>query len=179
MTQKVATMPKWVYGGHMVRRVLALALAAAALGAAPAMAQTPITATVTNVVDGDTLDSQLSNGSVVRVQLIGIDAPEPSDCAGEHATAYLKQLALGRTVNLVTDPTQGPVDRFGRSLYYVDRDDGLDVGQEMLRAGWAGVFVFERDFQRLPASGCRRRSFARRSRQPRWSSTPNWPAPTV
>ena len=61
----------------------------------------------------------------------------------------MEQLALGRVVNLVSDPTQDAVDRFGRSLFYVDRDDGLDVGQEMIRAGWAAVFVFERDFQRL------------------------------
>jgi hypothetical protein len=26
----------------------------------------------------------------------------------------------------------------------------LDVGEEMIRAGWADVFVFDQDFQRLP-----------------------------
>src|SRR5688572_19252462 len=61
----------------------------------------------------------------------------------------MEQLTLGRSVNLAGDPTQDAVDRFGRSLFYVDRDDGLDIGQEMIRAGWADVFVFERDFQRV------------------------------
>jgi hypothetical protein len=32
----------------------------------------------------------------------------------------------GRAVALVSDPTQGAQDEFGRSLFYVDRDDGAD-----------------------------------------------------
>jgi endonuclease YncB( thermonuclease family) len=86
------------------------------------------------------------------VRLIGIDTPDRGDCATDEAAAYMEQLALGRAVNLVSDPTQDAVDRFGRSLFYVDRDDGLDIGQEMIRAGWAEVFVFDRDFQRLGSS---------------------------
>ena len=61
----------------------------------------------------------------------------------------MKQLAEGQQVNLVSDPTQDAVDQFGRSVFYVDRIDGVDVGEAMVRAGWADVFVFERDFQRL------------------------------
>src|SRR5215204_156001 len=47
-------------------------------------------------------------------------------------TAHMEQLAFGRTVTPVSDPTQDAVDRFGRSLFSVDRDDGLDIGQEMI-----------------------------------------------
>ena len=104
---------------------------------------------MTHVVDGDTVDAQLTDGRVVRVRLIGIDAPETGDCARDQATGYMEQLILGRNVTLVSDPTQDAVDQFGRSLFYVDRDDALDVGQEMIRAGWAEVFVFDRPFQRL------------------------------
>jgi hypothetical protein len=32
----------------------------------------------------------------------------------------------------------------------VDRDDGLDVGLEQISRGWADVYVFDTDFQRLP-----------------------------
>ena len=42
------------------------------------------------------------------------------------------------------------VDRFGRSLFYIDRDDGLDVGREMIRAGWAEAFVVGAEFLRYP-----------------------------
>jgi endonuclease YncB( thermonuclease family) len=101
------------------------------------------------VIDGDTVDALLVDGRTVTVRVIGIDTPGRGECGTDEATSYMEQLALGRNVNLVSDPTQDAVDRFGRSLYYVDRDDGLDVGQEMIRAGWAEVFVFERDFQRV------------------------------
>jgi endonuclease YncB( thermonuclease family) len=106
---------------------------------AVAAAQESFPATVTAVVDGDTLDAQLVDGRALRVRLIGIDAPARSDCAGEQAAAHLEQLALGRNGTLVTDPARGAVDQSGHSLFYLDRDDGLDVGFEMVRAGWAGV----------------------------------------
>jgi endonuclease YncB( thermonuclease family) len=119
--------------------------------AAPARAQERLAATVTSVVDGDTVRVQLAGGPSLEVQLIGIDMPELDGCGGVEATDYMKQVALGRNVTLVDDPTQPSVDQSGRSLFYLDRDDGLDVGQEMLRAGWAQIFGFDSDFQRLPA----------------------------
>jgi hypothetical protein len=119
--------------------------------AAPARAQERLAATVTSAVDGDTVRAQLPGGPSLEVQLIGIDTPELDECGGVEATDYLKQLALGRNVTLVDDSTQPSVDQSGRSLFYLDRDDGLDVGQEILRAGWAQIFGFDSDFQRLPA----------------------------
>ena len=136
--------------------VIVLALVGAqALGAGQAWAQTSTPATVSRVVDGDTLVARLADGSEITVRLIGVDAPQamspgtPVECGGGQASDAMKPLAEGRQVNLVSDPTQDAVDRFGRSLFYVDRTDGVDVGEEMLRAGWANVFVFDQDFQRL------------------------------
>ena len=114
-----------------------------------ARAQSSTAATVTRVIDGDTVEAAPRRQPHVTVRLIGIDTPERGECGTDEASAYMEELALGRTVNLVSDPTQDAVDRFGRSLFYVDRDDRLDLGQEMVRAGWAEVFVFDRDFQRL------------------------------
>jgi endonuclease YncB( thermonuclease family) len=114
----------------------ALVLAAPQLAAA----QESYPATVTRVVEGDIVDAQLATGPVLRVRLIGIDAPDPGDCGAASASAYLEQLVLGRAVTLVTDPSAGTVDDSGHSLYYVDRDDALDAGLEMLRSGWARVF---------------------------------------
>jgi micrococcal nuclease len=149
--------------GSKFRSVVGAAVFAVVLcaGGSPAAAQVqviaPSSATVTRVIDGDTLVARLADGSEITVGLIGIDAPEtrqpgvPVECGGEQATEALRQLVEGQPVNLASDPTQDAVDRFGRSLFYVDRSsDGLDVGEEMLRRGWAEVFVFERDFQRLP-----------------------------
>jgi micrococcal nuclease len=112
-------------------------------------AQAPVAATVSRVIDADTIETVFADGRLVTVRLIGIDTPDRGECGTDQATAHMEQLALGRNVTLVSDPSQDAVDRFGRSLYYVDRDDGLDLGQEMLRAGWADVFVFDQDFQRL------------------------------
>ena len=129
--------------------LLLLLLTILLVGAFPAAAQESHPATVSRVVDGDTLDAQLLDGSVVRVRLIGIDTPEVGACGADRATAALEQLVLGRAVTLVSDPTQGAQDRFGRSLFYVDRDDGLDAGRELLRTGWAEVLVVGNGFERV------------------------------
>ena len=136
----------------MTIRLGGLLLSVLLVGAAvPAAAQESHPATVSSVVDGDTLDAQLHDGSVVRVRLIGIDTPEVGACGADRASAALEQLVLGRAVTLVSDPTQGAQDRFGRSLFYVDRDDGLDAGRELLRTGWAEVLVVGSGFERAGA----------------------------
>jgi endonuclease YncB( thermonuclease family) len=138
-------------------RVWTLLVIGALLGAgvlfqgAPAQGQERHAATVTSVVDGDTLNAQVAGGPALEIQLIGIDAPEPGDCGGGEATEHLKQLALGRSVTLVSDPTLEQFESPGsRPLFYVDRDDGFDVGLEMVRAGWADIW-FLSDFQRSSA----------------------------
>lgn len=118
-------------------------------GASTAFAQMPTAGNVTRVVDGDTVDAQLIDGRAVQVRLIGIDAPESGECATDEATANMERLANGRALTFTDDPTQAPVDRFGRLLFYIDRDDGLDVGEEMIRAGWAEPFVVGEEFLRF------------------------------
>jgi endonuclease YncB( thermonuclease family) len=115
----------------------------------PAWAQERHAATVSEVVDGDTVDAQLTGGPMVRVRLIGIDTPEAGECGADSARTALTQLVHERAVTLVSDPTQPAQDSFGRSLFYVDRHDGMDAGLEMLRSGWAEVLVVDREFQRL------------------------------
>ena len=44
--------------------------------AAPARAQERFSATVSSVVDGDTVRAQIVGGPALEVQLIGIDTPE-------------------------------------------------------------------------------------------------------
>jgi endonuclease YncB( thermonuclease family) len=132
-----------------VRALAAISLCAIVWVAPAAGAQERYAATVSEVVDGDTVDAQLTGGPMLRVRLIGIDAPEAGDCGADAARAVLSQLVLGRSVSLVSDPTQPAQDSFGRSLFYVDRDDGVDAGLEMLRSGWAEVLVVDREFQRL------------------------------
>lgn len=95
------------------------------------------------VLDGDTIQVDLSDGREVRVRFLGISAPEiphpgkPGECYGKTATRRLEHLLpVGTQVTLVTDPTQDKVDRYGRWLRYVQAA-GRDVGATQIRAGAA------------------------------------------
>lgn len=97
-------------------------------------------ARVVAVVDGDTLD--LDDGR--RVRLAGIEAAKPPPGRAderrwplaEAATAALKDLALGRTIELRGAPVE---DRYGRLLAQAVREDGLWLQGELLRRGHARV----------------------------------------
>lgn len=116
--------------------------ACSVLGAACAAEPVDGTATVTEVVDGDTLTVRLS-GRTETVRLIGIDTPEtvhptkPVECFGPEASAFTKSLLPpGTEVSLVRDAEAR--DRYGRLLAYVTRvDDGLFVNRAILDNGMA------------------------------------------
>jgi micrococcal nuclease len=88
--------------------------------------------TVTNVVDGDTLD--LSDGR--RVRVLGIDTPEKDECGFEEAGAFARATLLHEEVGVTSDPTQDAVDRNGRSRLYVAHW-GLDYSHTVVATGWA------------------------------------------
>lgn len=88
--------------------------------------------TVTNVVDGDTLD--LSDGR--RVRVLGIDTPEKGECGFEEAREFARGTLLHEEVDVASDPTQDAVDRNGRSLLYVARW-GVDYSHAVVATGWA------------------------------------------
>lgn len=73
----------------------------------------PKTATVTNVLDGDTFE--IDNGQTVR--MIGVNAPNRGEAGFEEATEYLRDVIDGDTVELEYDYYQD--DKFGRILAYV------------------------------------------------------------
>jgi micrococcal nuclease len=145
--------------------ILAL-LVLAAFGGRAVLAQ-PEDGRVIRVVDGDTLHVSV-DGQDETVRLIGIDTPElrPAECGARAATEAMTELAAGRRVELVGDTSQDERDRYGRRLAYVVRGD-LDLGEAMLRRGWAEVYVFDRPFERLAryreaaSAGTRRGAAAR------------------
>lgn len=105
-------------------------------------------ATVVGVIYGDTLRAQLDGGELVTVGLIGVDAPNLRACGGRDARRALERLVDGQPVALVPDPAVDAVDERGRSRFYVERPDGLDVGLELVGSGWAAVVERPR-FERL------------------------------
>jgi micrococcal nuclease len=49
---------------------------------------------------------------------------------------------IGQRVALITDPSQGLYDRYGRTLAYLDTADGWDYSIEAARAGAAHAYIY-------------------------------------
>jgi micrococcal nuclease len=123
------------------KAMTAVVLAGLVAGGAIAHAATgsSTTATVTKVVDGDTIDVEYG-GASHRVRLLNIDAPEsvdpgsPVECLGPEASEWLKQrLAVGTVVRLERD--QETRDGYGRELAAVFDGEAL-INAEIARAGF-------------------------------------------
>jgi len=100
-----------------------------------------LVAKIERVSDGDTLVAFASNGTKLRIRLLGIDAPEipharkPSQPFGEEARDYLDHLIGGKTVRV---DANGP-DRYKRILAVI-WDDQINVDQLMVAMGYAEVY---------------------------------------
>ena len=117
-------------------------------------------ATVTDIVDGDTIKVEIRStsegpgagraqrGREYTVRLIGIDTPEsvkpnsPVECFGKESSAATEALLLGDEVRLVKDVEE--TDRFDRLLRYVY------IGEEMANArlvvnGYAFAYTYPPD----------------------------------
>lgn len=103
---------------------------------------------VVDVVDGDTIKISLS-GSQKTLRLIGIDTPETVDprktvqCFGKEASNKAKELLSGKRVRIESDPTQGDLDKYGRTLAYVYREDGLFFNKYMIEQGYAHEYTYD------------------------------------
>lgn len=131
--------------------------AALAVVPPPAAGQASTWATVTAVLDGDTI--RVGSGRTVR--LIGVDTPEearrgrPAEPYAAEATAFTRRMLLGRRVRLEVPP-EDPVDAYGRTLAYVFLEDGTLFNRELVRAGYARAyrrfpFAYREEFLRLEA----------------------------
>lgn len=117
-----------------------LCLAVAAFGPIPASLQPGETGRVAQVIDGDSL--RLTSGLVVR--LAEIDAPreQPGDPYGAQATAALRTLATGKTVQLRYGGLRR--DKRGRALaqVFIPGAQPVWLQREMLARGLARVHTW-------------------------------------
>jgi micrococcal nuclease len=96
-------------------------------------------ATVTRVVDGDTVETRIGGG-VEDVRLIGVDTPEtvkpeaPVECFGPRASSFTHRLLEGRRVRLVLGVERRDV--YGRLLAYAYIGHRF-VNAELVRRGLA------------------------------------------
>ncbi len=122
-----------------------------------------VTATVTRVVDGDTLEVRFPDGSEDTVRLVGVDTPEvhvenePAEyegvpdtgagalClrrAGHDATNYTVARVDGETVTLAFGPLTDRRGGYDRLLAYV-YVDGANLNHDLVATGHARVFDTE------------------------------------
>lgn len=107
-----------------------------------------VEARVVRVLDGDTLEVSDAVGTLRKLRVLGIDAPEiqhspkVAECFGPEAKEFARSTLLLASVHLVSDPSQAVKDRFGRLLAYVVLPDGRDYSVEAVRAGMARTYVY-------------------------------------
>lgn len=99
---------------------------------------------VTDVVDGDTIKVS----EIGTIRLIGVDTPETVDprkevqCFGIEASNKTKEFLTNKNVKLEYDLTQGMTDKYGRTLAYVYREDGLFINLELIKQGYAHEYTY-------------------------------------
>jgi len=122
-----------------------------------------LSATVVDVVDGDTVDVQLANGSADTVRLLGVDTPEvhssttpsefegvPSseagrDClrsVGQNATSFVESEIGGDEIELHLDNESDRRGGFGRLLAYVLEHES-NLNYVLVEEGYARVYDSE------------------------------------
>ncbi len=99
-------------------------------------------ATVTRVIDGDTIEVRIDDRDY-RVRYIGVDAPEVGkEAFASQATRRNRDLVEDQTVTLVKDVSE--TDKYGRLLRYVFAGDWF-VNYELVFQGYAWAATFPPD----------------------------------
>ena len=153
-------MPRRVFAS-LLAAVLLVASGCVGVGLPPATGGDQQQATVTRVIDGDTVTVRYDAGGTDTVRLLGVDSPEldgrndpgefegvPDTEAGRRclegaaheATAFAERHLAGATVEVVTDPVADQRDRYDRLLAYVVLPNGSDVNYRLVATGNARVY---------------------------------------
>lgn len=91
---------------------------------------------VISIIDGDTYDLFLQGNKTIRVRMEGIDAPEKGMPFYQKSKKYLSSLCFGKQVTIKITG----VDNHERFLAYSYIEDGKELSQEMIKAGFAWHF---------------------------------------
>jgi endonuclease YncB( thermonuclease family) len=85
------------------------------------------------ITDGDTFTLLVDGHEQVRIRIDGIDAPEKGQAFGNRAKEYLSGMIWGEELTVRVMKT----DKNGRSIGKVSTPSVVDVGLEMIKAGYA------------------------------------------
>ncbi len=94
--------------------------------------QNVLTGTVTNVIDGNTIELVASD-ELYKIMLVGIDSPELAQDFGATAKTFMEKMILNKTVNVTF---QGK-DRWGNRLGIILIEGRTDPRYALLEAGLA------------------------------------------
>ncbi len=90
------------------------------------------TGKVIGIKDGDTFEV-LYDSVPERVRLAEIDCPEKKQAFGMKAKQYASDLCFGKTVTVVNTGR----DRYGRIVGKITTQEGTNVNEQMIKAGFA------------------------------------------
>jgi len=107
------------------------------------------TFTVVEVIDGDTIDINISDGKHpnTRIRLIGVDTPETKHPTvglmyyGPQATEFTTSLALGKQVTVLLDTAGDQRGYYGRLLAYIQLPDGRVINAELVKNGYGYAYL--------------------------------------
>lgn len=95
------------------------------------------TAHVTRIIDGDTIETNRTNETSIR--LLGINTPEKGEFLYQQAKDFLSKQVLNKTV--VLEFTKDKTDKYGRTLAYVFLD-GENINVKMVENGFANYYFY-------------------------------------
>lgn len=90
------------------------------------------TGKVIGIKDGDTFEVLYDN-QPERVRLAEIDCPEKAQAFGTKAKQFASDLCFGKTVTVINTGR----DHYGRIVGKVVTEDGINVNEELVKAGFA------------------------------------------
>ena len=99
-------------------------------------------AQVTRIIDGDTIDVKMADGTTERVRYVGMNTPESDQVCYSEATQANSIFVKGKSVRLVKDTSDR--DQYGRLLRYIYVGD-LFVNRALVEQGYAEAVVYEPD----------------------------------
>lgn len=127
-------------------------------------AQPVLTGTVTRVIDGDTIEVQLTSGPI-RVRFNGIDTPERGQPWGPEATRALAALVMAKQVDL--EPfTQDRYERVVANVFV----GSVNVNEALVMQGHA--WAYRRYLTRENLALCGAEAAARRAKRGLWKLQP-------
>ena len=117
---------------------------------------------VTRVIDGDTLDVQLSSGPI-RVRLYGVDAPEKKQAFGMESKESLERLVKDKAIEIQPESQ----DRYSRIVGIVFAGK-TNVNTAMIERGSA--WAYRQYLRKSDSNYCRLEFSARSSRRGLWKT---------